>query len=313
MPISADKIRELVARGENSTLDFKRDDYDWDDRASNAELAKDVMAMANVLLPADEPAYILIGVDNMGNIVGVPPANHLDDAVLHQKVQGLLNRTPLFSYAPVEVDGMSVGVFEIGPGGRPYFALRDQNTLRRHVAFYRNGSATDIASPTMIQEWGREDDPAARRLREMELRKHEADAAIRGLARHLSFDIQNDVKIRVLVENIGRSGFTIVRFDWRVEWNDQFHEALAKAGAKLPADYVPPADQLALPPDTFIPAGARKELTFEWKRSDALAHIAAASISVPGFSGSWATYYFDVLCRGELAGEAVVSCKAPVN
>jgi len=48
--ISADTVRELAARCERTTLDFKKKDYDWQaPKASNAELAKDLMAMANVL------------------------------------------------------------------------------------------------------------------------------------------------------------------------------------------------------------------------------------------------------------------------
>ena len=313
MPISADKVRELVARREGTKLDFKARDHDWaaNRAASNAELAKDLMALGNMLRPNSEPAYILTGVQNDGTIVGVPPASHYDDAILHQKVQGALNRTPVFAYAPVEVDGMSIGVYEIRGGARPYFPLRDAPpSLRRHVAMYRNGTATEEASPTMILEWAREDDPDAHRMRALELRKLEAEARVHGRMRHVSVNTNgNDVVIKLLVENRGRSGFWIERCDWRAEWNDQFREALTKAGvADLPIGYVPPGDTLPLNHNEIVqPGGKPTEIDFRWTRAEALGHITAAGIGVPGFSGNWAAYHFEVLCRGELSGEAVLS------
>src|SRR5262245_55718199 len=109
-PVNANLVRELAARRESPTLDFKRADYHWND-GGNRELAKDLMAIANSLGPAHAPGYILIGVEEVdpektGRVVGVDPNSHLNDADLHQKVLFLLNRTPNFSYTVVEVDGL---------------------------------------------------------------------------------------------------------------------------------------------------------------------------------------------------------------
>lgn len=124
MPLDADTIRSLAAQREGTRLDFKSQQYDWKSDG-NLELAKDLMAMANALGPRGGNAHILIGVqelsDHSGQVVGVAPSDHLDDASMHQKVQGLLNRVPDFSYVQVEVDGASVGVFEVRPGRRPIF------------------------------------------------------------------------------------------------------------------------------------------------------------------------------------------------
>ncbi len=160
MPISADRVRELAARGERTTLVLRTENYDWEaPRIANAELARDLMALANVLGPSASPAYILIGVRSDGTIVGVPPASHLDEGSLRQRVKDLLNKVPRFSYGPIEVDGLSVGVYEISPGGRPYFPLKDAApSLEKHVAKHRDGTATETASPSMVLEWSREDD-----------------------------------------------------------------------------------------------------------------------------------------------------------
>jgi hypothetical protein len=265
------------------------------------------MAMANSLRPNSPPAYILVGVKNDGTIVGVPPASHVDDAALHQKVRSLLNRTPSFSYTFLDVDGMSVGVYEIRGGGRPFFALCDSvPSLRRHVASYRNGSSTDDASPTMILEWAREDDPEGHRLRSLEIRKLEAEARVHGRLRSTSTGVGPDaVEVALVIENGGRSGFWIETCEWVAEWNDRFRAELAKAGAVLPEGYEPPRGEVRLDAG-FVPPGGKIDFKFRWSRAEALAHIEAAKLGLPGFGGNWADYHFVVPCRGELGTEDVL-------
>lgn len=171
MPIDADLIRTLAAQHEGTRLDFKEQQYDWK-ADGNLELAKDLMAMANALGPRGGHGHILIGVreiaDHSGQIVGVSPGAHLDDASMHQKVQGILNRSPDFSYLQVEVDGNSVGVFEVRPSGRPIFPTQTKGSkLTRGIARYRDGSSTADAWPDRIIEWFQEDH--GDRLREAEV------------------------------------------------------------------------------------------------------------------------------------------------
>jgi hypothetical protein len=163
MKIDADKIRELASHREGPSLDFKRDPYPVS-RDGNIELAKDLIAMANLLSPAADPAYILIGVDEEyrggpGKIVGIPSGIHPQDADLHQKVRSYLNRTPNFTYAPQDVDGYAIGVIEVRPGGRPFFAIREQGAqnLPRYGPLIRVGTSTDLASPQDVVSWARED------------------------------------------------------------------------------------------------------------------------------------------------------------
>ncbi len=166
--MDADRIRELAARRERGRLDFKKEQYPRD-KSGAAELAKDVMAMANALRSGDEPAHILVGVvevkpEKTGLIVGIPAEDCEDDAHIQQRIGSLLNRVPSVSFEAVQVDGLLVGVYTIYPGRRPFFPLRDsgdgprdKKTLIHHVAFVRRGSSTDIASPEEIIEWHRED------------------------------------------------------------------------------------------------------------------------------------------------------------
>lgn len=310
MPLTPADIRALATKAEDDSLDFKRDDYNWSIKQSNAELAKDLMAMANMIGPKSPPSYILIGVDNLGAIVGT--GAHLDDAALHQKVAGLLNLTPTFTYYPMFVDGKSVGVYEITGGQRPYYPVADSPpSLRRNVAMYRNGSSTDVAPPSLIQAWGREDDPDGQRLRALQLKQHEAEARIVGRLSHTWMnDTPKGMSIGLRVENNGRSGFWIERCRWQAEWNWSFNEALAKAGITLPTDYVPPAGEDEFDESVLVKPDGKFEFTFVWSRDDGLAHLKIAGIGLQGFSASWANYRFEIPCRGELGEEKSLSVVA---
>jgi Putative DNA-binding domain len=173
-------VRELVARREEPRLDFKESPHD-----TNDELAKDLMAMANILGPSAR-AHILLGVrerpDGTGEIIG-GDVGRLGDAEFQQKVKMLFNRVPRFTFGSIQVDGKSVGVFEIeGTGHRPFYPLRDAGVLKRFVPLKRVGTSTDVASPDEVLEWKREDQPSAQPWHE--LRRIPADARVRVLARY---------------------------------------------------------------------------------------------------------------------------------
>jgi hypothetical protein len=183
MSITVELINQLSARREGPALDFKKAQYDWSS-GGNLELAKDLMAIANGLASGSAPGYILIGVDEKtdgtGEVIGVDVSKHLDDASMQQKVSSLLNRMPRFSYATALVDGKSVGAFEIHPGGRPFYPLRDQGRqLTRFQALIRNGSSTDVAAPDQVLAWAHEDEGSVRQ-------QHLHD----GLSRQLGFLVE---------------------------------------------------------------------------------------------------------------------------
>ncbi|HEY1550261.1 MAG TPA: ATP-binding protein [Kofleriaceae bacterium] len=313
MPIDADKVRELAARSEGETLDYKRDDYDWTRAGSNAELAKDIMAIANKVRRGDPPGYILIGVQNDKTIVGIAPTSHQDDASLHQRVRGFLNRTPEFSYVPVDIDGLSVGVYEIRGGARPYYPLKDATpSLRRHVAMYRNGSGADEASPTMILEWAQQDDPSAHRLRDLELRKLEAESLVHGRITYIGVDYGSR-SVGLEIENLGRCGFWIDRLVWRVEWTEEFHNARLSAGwdQRLHEvikrfdltleDVLAPMHEFTRPRETIVPAGHVIKLGVPWAFAELANAFSLAAL--PEFSTTWYRVHFEITCRGDLGGE----------
>jgi hypothetical protein len=166
----ADEFRTLCSRREGTFLDFKERFYENSD-AGTAELAKDVMSIANGL-GLQACGHILFGVreepDGTGTIVGCELDAWVADANLQQKVRSCLNRVPQFGLSILTVEDLRVAAIEIHPGGRPFFALRDKGRLRRHHAFIRIGSSTDIASPDEILDWARQDESLGLRALEAE-------------------------------------------------------------------------------------------------------------------------------------------------
>lgn len=157
MPIDADYVRELAARMEGAHLGFR-----VNAPGSDAELARDLGAIANGLPVGSEPGYLLIGVagdarTGTGVIDGVDVKSLKSNDEYHRRVGPLLNHLPRFEFYSVDVGGDLVGVFEVFAGGRPYYSLSNSPPLQRRAAFYRSGSMVDIATPLQIVEWARVD------------------------------------------------------------------------------------------------------------------------------------------------------------
>lgn len=307
MPITADKVRELAARGERSTLDYKRDDYDVSSTPGQNELVKDIMAMVNALGPTAEPAYILVGVEDDGTIVGVttPP---IPDANLRARLEHYLIRRPHLTHGRVDVDGLAVGVYEIRPGGRPMYPKRDSGTLAQSVAKVRSGSATVTATPDEIQGWLREDDPVRFELQRHELVRSLAEAQPQASIGIYTMQSSSEgAYADFTIVNTGRSPFTIVSARWRGEW-------LPRAAFNPPdgpgvsyddagPNYEPPGGPIE-PPAGFMPPNDTARVHVRFTRDQAIDHLQRAGLRHAGWVGNWLAYHLEVTCRTDLGGEA---------
>jgi hypothetical protein len=309
--ITAEKLRELVATGERPTLDFKVKDYDWQTKG-NAELAKDLMAMANILGPSAAPAYILIGVENDGSIVGINPASHIDDAALHQKVRDLLNKTPRFTYSSTEIDEKSIGVYEILPNGRPFFPLRDSAPLMKFVPMYRPGTNTERASPTMVLDWYHEDNATTLKIQSLELDKLEAERAVHATIAMTHKQLDGDTgTILWQIRNTGRSGFVIRSSTWRLEWPEDYLHGLVDANTgERPESCLPPSGLLQTAHSGRLPPLEQATLRLDLSRKHIYEHIKKQGIRIMAFELKWATYHCEIHCKSDLGGEGVVTSKA---
>ncbi|MFT3693843.1 MAG: ATP-binding protein [Kofleriaceae bacterium] len=305
--LTADELKELAARGERAALDYKRDDYDWSDKGSNAELAKDLMAIANSLGPSDPPGYILVGVSNEGDIVGLK--SHLDDASLHQKVSSLLNRTPLFSYFQVAVDGRTVGVYEINAGGRPFYPLKSLSSLQKNCAVFRNGTSTEAASPQQIIDWYRADNSVEVRKQQLELAKLEAERRTYAEIQLMSDGIgPSGIGPIFRVHNRGLRLFEIDSFTCRIGWTELGLSRISGpvAGSVL-GEYIGPEYKVLVQNGRFVPPNALVELRFQWTEKMAVEHFRENYLDVQGFSGDWFGMRISVRLISDLGDESIVT------
>ncbi len=125
------ELLEIISNGENSGVDFKRDDI------RPEQLAKEVVAFANV-----QGGRILLGVENDGTITGLQRGNTEEWVmnVFRDKVHPLI----IPFYEEILFDGaLKVGVITIGPGiSKPYMMLHDG----KEEAFVRMGSVCERAT-----------------------------------------------------------------------------------------------------------------------------------------------------------------------
>ncbi len=161
--LTLDQIKALCIQGESNRLDFKRDQYRFDNAAdgNKAELLKDILSFANSFRGG--PAYILIGVGELeskiGKIVGIEKSQVIDGSKIQQFVNEKSNRIIPFETYVIECgDDRVVQVLEIAQclKSRPFYLKhRDFAQLKKADVWMRVGSSSHIASPDEIKEMGR--------------------------------------------------------------------------------------------------------------------------------------------------------------
>ena len=161
MTLNDETLYSLLSMEEGPTLDFKREQYRFDKAADEdkAELLKDILAFANA--HRYRTAHILVGVEEVtggrSKVFGVD--RHLDDATLHQFVNGKTNRPVEFSYFPYPVEGKSIGVIELPIQQRPVWAEKTYGLVKANEVYVRDGSSTRPALPDEIAAMGRGNPP----------------------------------------------------------------------------------------------------------------------------------------------------------
>ena len=159
MPLDLKLLDSLLHEAEGTSLDFKSAQYPFENAhdGEKAGLLKDILAFANSWRRTS--AYILIGVEEVNggrsNVVGVE--KHLDDASLHQFVNGKTQRPVEFSYQAIQIDGITIGAIEVPLQKRPIYLKRRFDRLAALDVFIRDGSSTRAATPEEIAKMGAEE------------------------------------------------------------------------------------------------------------------------------------------------------------
>ncbi len=128
------ELLELIRNGENSGVEFKRDDI------RPEELAKELCALANL-----EGGHVLLGVEDDGKVTGLTRDPHDAELWVMNVCRGDHLRPPVIPYwETISVEGRIVGVITL-PGDlpdKPYKAKRGSAWL----VFIRRGSTSVEAS-----------------------------------------------------------------------------------------------------------------------------------------------------------------------
>jgi len=147
-------LEQLLYEDENSTLDFKRDQYKFDGASENekSELLKDILGFSNGWRRSD--AYILIGVKEVrgGRSAVVGTTDHLADHTLQQFVNSRTNKPIQFGYEVCPIDGKQIGVIHIVQQPRPFYLKKDYGRLEKDKVYIRRGSSTDPTKPATPEE-----------------------------------------------------------------------------------------------------------------------------------------------------------------
>ncbi len=133
-------IEELLNENESSTLDFKRDQYLFENATDEkkGELLKDILAFTNAWRRTD--AYILIGVEEgkeaRNKVIGI--TSHIDDAKIQQFINSKTNRPISFSYNTVLFEEKQIGVVHIPLQDRPIYLNKSFGKLIPNVVYKFN-------------------------------------------------------------------------------------------------------------------------------------------------------------------------------
>ncbi len=134
------ELLEIVANGENSFVEFKRDDV------SPKDLAREVVAFLNT-----KGGKVLLGVDDDRTIIGIQrdeSRERLEDFVMNA-INRWVRPQILPSYEEVKLeDGRRVGVLGVDMGvDKPYFV----NEIDRELYYVRVGSHCNLADRNAIK------------------------------------------------------------------------------------------------------------------------------------------------------------------
>lgn len=158
------QLIQLFLQSESSTLDFKRDPYDFSEtdpelkRRNRAAFVKDILAFANT--PRKDSAFIVIGVKRHadGSIEKNGLTTHVDDNIFQQQLENWIYPHPKFGYHEVAHESKQFGVIEIycdqsisGPF-YPTTNSKGGEALRPNVLYFRRGSKNSEANPNEVRD-----------------------------------------------------------------------------------------------------------------------------------------------------------------
>lgn len=149
-------FEEILLKGEGNLVDFKVVGYFSDDSASkkdkDVDFIKDIISFANTV--RQENAYIIIGVKDNGEKIGISESELVDSAVFQAKIKDKVNPVPKFSCYPFfDDDGLRYQIIEIPVSwysGPCLPTISYGNTIEKGQVYLRRLSSNEKATPDEI-------------------------------------------------------------------------------------------------------------------------------------------------------------------
>ena len=125
---------------ENSSVEFKKKGYH---KEEHGELIKDIMALANAR--TSPVRYLIMGIkaypDGRKDFLGIQSFE--DDASFQQLIHSNIEPDIPFHFYPYELEGLTYGIFEIGPcKNPPYLMKKGFKKLHEGMGYIRKGSSS---------------------------------------------------------------------------------------------------------------------------------------------------------------------------
>lgn len=159
-----EQLKSLLLQEENSTLEFKSQQYlidDEDDKVKKRqrdELIKDILSLANGnSITAGDRAYLIIGAENKKNKDGIRETYNIDHILNTRRILDIVNPAcspkleELDAYA-VELEGKQLNVVVINSSPHLYETTRKlspstaKDSFTEYVVFVRHNESIRVAS-----------------------------------------------------------------------------------------------------------------------------------------------------------------------
>ena len=140
-------LLQLIARGESSSLDFKRE-LNLESARDKAEFVKDLIAIANSV---DEVGHLVIGVKDDGSVVGT---KRLPEERIQQIARRYIEPMPklFIDHNAVEIEGREVllALVSVQPTSLPHKVRKAIERLEQDEVFVRDGTVVSRAGPDEV-------------------------------------------------------------------------------------------------------------------------------------------------------------------
>lgn len=138
-------FNQILKEGESDIIDFKEKSY-FSNPVKTLDFLKDLLAMSNTV--RTESAFIIIGINDNCQKVGIPKEEILDPSKVQALVKDKVNTIPLFRSYPYYEDGLAFHIIEIPTCWypAPCVPLKTSGSIERKEIYIRRNSSNEIAN-----------------------------------------------------------------------------------------------------------------------------------------------------------------------